>query len=334
VVYSTTVEEHWSHAREVLRRFQNADFTLNPEKVTLGTTEIKYMLHLISPRGISVLPGRVEAIKRYPGPSNLRSLRRFLGMVGFYGRFIPRFSKLAAPLHGLKRKGVPFRWEVELQAAFDALKRALCDAPVLQAPDFTKEFVLVTDACDEAVSAVLPQRVRGDLAPISYYSRLLAPVQKKYSTYERVCLAVPFGCEKCRIYLQHKEFDLHCDNLALCWLLKRAKDVGRIGRWILRLAPFKFRVTHSRGVYNVVADTLSRMFEGNCGKAPEARCAISSIPYPSYIHPWKNIRKAILGARRSSRNWPLTPDGIINSDSLYAFVPGGLRDVDWWFRSR
>jgi hypothetical protein len=86
-------------------------------------------------------------------------------------------------------------------------------------------------------------------------------------------LAVNVGCEKCRTYLQHKEFELHCDNLALCWLRKRIKDLGRLGRWILRLAPFKFRVQHTREVDNVVADALSRMFDGNSGETPEMNCA-------------------------------------------------------------
>ena len=162
----------------------------------------------------------------------------------------------------MKRKGVPFVWRDEHQEAFEFFKRALCEAPVLQIPDFSKEFVLVTDASDLAVSAILHQRVGEGLAPISYYSRLLTVTERKYSTYEKGCLPVIFGCEKCRTYLQHK-FELHCDNLALCWLLKRVKDVGRLGRWILRLAPFKFRVKHTRGVDNVVADALSRMFEGD-----------------------------------------------------------------------
>jgi hypothetical protein len=86
-------------------------------------------------------------------------------------------------------------------------------------------------------------------------------------------LVVVFGCEKCRTYLEHKEFELPCDNLALCWLLKRVKDVGRLGRWILRLEPFKFRVKHTRGVDNVVAGALSRMFDGNSGETPEINCA-------------------------------------------------------------
>jgi hypothetical protein len=81
------------------------------------------------------------------------------------------------------------------------------------------------------------------------------------------------GCERCRSYLEHKEFELECDDLSLCWLLRRTKDVGRLGQWVLRLAPFKFKVRHTRGVDNVVADALSRMFEGQCEDNPDIVCA-------------------------------------------------------------
>ena len=157
--------------------------------------------------------------------------------------------------------------------AFEALKRALSEAPVLQIPDFAREFVLVTDASNLAISAVLNQRVGERLAPISFYSRLLSPAERNYTIYEKECLAVLFGCEKCRPYLEHTEFELHCDNLALCWLSKRVKEVGRIGRWVLRLAPFKFIVVHTKGSANVVADALSRVFEGNIQESPEMKCA-------------------------------------------------------------
>jgi len=167
-------------------------------------------------------------------------------MVGFYARFIPDYSDRAAVLHSLKEKEVRFTWQDEHQGAFEDLKRALCEAPVLQIPDFNSEFLLATDASDVAVSSVLHQRVNGGLAPISYYSRLLTAPENRYSTYEKECLAVFCGCERCRTYLEHKQFELCCDNLALCWLLKRARDVGRIGRWILRLAPFRFRVSHTK----------------------------------------------------------------------------------------
>jgi hypothetical protein len=200
-------------------------------------------------------------------------------MVGFYARFIPNFSRVAAVLHQPK-KGVSFIWRADHQTAFDLLKQALCEAPVLQIPDFSKEFFLVTDASDRAVSAVLHQRVCKGLAPISFHSRLLTEAERRYSTYEKECLAVLFGCERCRTYLEHKEFELRCDNLALCWLLKRVKDVGRLGRWILRLAPFKFKVVHTRGVDNVVADASSRMFERKVVENPEFNCAVlrKSLP--------------------------------------------------------
>ena len=105
-----------------------------------------------------------------------------------------------------------------------------------------RKTVLATGASDIAVSAVLNQRVNGELAPVACYSRLLSLAERSYSTYEKECLAVVFGCEKARTYLEHKEFELHCDNLALSWLFRNVKEVGRLGRWILRLSPFRFKV--------------------------------------------------------------------------------------------
>jgi len=122
---------------------------------------------------------RVAAIQQYLSPTNLRSLRRFIGMVGFYARFKPRYGNVVAVLHELKKNGVPFAWQGEHLAAFVSLKRALCKAPVLQTPDFNQEFLLVTDASDLAVSAVLHQDTSGGLAPISYYSRVLTAAERK-----------------------------------------------------------------------------------------------------------------------------------------------------------
>ena len=99
-----------------------------------------------------------------------------------------------------------------------------------------------------------------DLVPIAYSSLLLSAVERRYSIHERECLAVIYGCEKYRSYLEHKEFSLFTDNQALAWLLRHAKELGRIGRWVLRLAPFKFRVSHISGKANVVADCLTRQF--------------------------------------------------------------------------
>jgi hypothetical protein len=181
-------------------------------------------------------------------------------MVGFYGRFIERFSQIAEPLHSLKRKGVKFIWRDAQQLAFQQLKHALV-TPVLQIPDFSKSFALMCDASDIAISAVIHQKNGEDLLPIAYSSHLLMLVERKYSAYEKECLAVVFGCEKHRTYLEHKEFELFTDNQALSWLLRHAKELGRIGRWVLHLAPFKFRVSHISGKANVVTNCLTRQHE-------------------------------------------------------------------------
>jgi hypothetical protein len=261
VVYSSSFEEHVGHLKEIFRRLEKAGFTLNREKLRLAQEEIPFLGHLVSGQGIQVLPERVEVIRQFPPPKNIKAVRRFLGMVGFYGRFIDRFSQIAEPLHALKRKNARFVWGDVQQNAFEQLKEALTMPPVLQIPDFSKEFTLICDASDCAISAVLHQKIGEDLAPIAYSSRLLSAVERRYSIHERECLAVIYGCEKYRSYLEHKEFSLFTDNQALAWLLRHAKELGRIGRWVLRLAPFKFRVSHISGKANVVADCLTRQYE-------------------------------------------------------------------------
>jgi hypothetical protein len=171
------------------------------------------------------------------------------------------FSKIAEPLHALKRKNAAFVWGESQGKAFEELKMSISTPPVLQAADFSKEFVLVCDASDVAVSAVLNQRQEKGLAPIAFASRLLNPAEQKYSIHEKECLAVVWGCERFRVYLEHKEFILHTDIQALSWLLKHVKELGRIWRWILRLASYNFKVVHIPGKTNVVADCLTRQYE-------------------------------------------------------------------------
>jgi hypothetical protein len=128
-------------------------------------------------------------------------------MVSFYAQFIPEFSLRAAPLHRLKGKGIHFEWGEEQRVSFESLKTALCEAPVLQVPDFEKDFVLVTNASDIAVSAVLNQRVNEQLAPVAFYSKLLGPAERQYSTYEKECLAIVFGCERAKVIWNTKNFN-------------------------------------------------------------------------------------------------------------------------------
>jgi hypothetical protein len=260
-VYSRSMKEHLGHLKEVFQRLEKAGFTLNRDKVHLAQSEIKFLGHSLSADGVKILPERVGAISQFPPPKNLKAVRCFLGMVGFYGNFIKNFSQLAEPLHALKRKNAAFVWNEPQMRAFEQLMISISTPPVLQVPDFSKEFVLVCDSSDVAISAVLNQQQEDVLAPIAFASRLLTAAERKYSIHEKECLAVVWGYERFCVYLEHTEFTLHTDNQALSWLLRHAKELGRIGRWILRLAPYKFKTVHIPGKSNIVADCLTRQFE-------------------------------------------------------------------------
>jgi transposase InsO family protein len=278
VVYSGSYTEHLEYLREIFARLEKAGFMLNRDKLHLAQQEISFLGHSVSAQGIKVLGERVEAIRDFPPPKNLKAVRRFLGMVGFYARSIDRFSQVAEPLHLLKRKNVKFVWRDAQQSALLQPKEALVTPPVLQIPDFSQEFTLVCDASDVAISAVLHQNRGEDLAPIAYSSRLLSPAEPRYSIYEKECLAVVYGCEKYRSYLEHKEFHLITDNQALSWLPRHAKELGRIGRWVLRLGPFKFKFGLISVEANVVADCLTRQYEDISGETTFSGLVLGHLP--------------------------------------------------------
>ena len=260
LVYSESLESHLEHLREVFSRLRSVGFTANPEKMSLCKSRVKFLGHILTSEGILTNPDKVSAIKDLPAPKTLKQLRSFLGMVGFFSRFIPDFAVTAAPLNQLRKKGVRFRMGRTELDAFDALRSKLCSPPLLIYPDFSKNFVLQTDASDVAIGAVLLQEVDGNLRPVQYASRKLNPAEKNYPIYERECLAAVWAVERFAPYLEIRPFVLQTDNAALSWMVEHPKQLGRIGRWVLRLSRFKFTVQHIRGTLNPVADCLSRLF--------------------------------------------------------------------------
>lgn len=260
LIFSKSFPEHLEHVTFVLNKLREAKFTVNPEKASFCAAEIPYLGYLISPAGIRVNPDRIRPILDYPRPKTVRQVRRFLGMVGFYARFIPGMSQISEPLNSLKRKGCKFKWEAQQQNAFEVLKDCLCNPPLLHSPNFNEQFTLQTDASDKALGAVLQQSVNGTLVPIAYASRLLSTTEQKGTTYERESLAAVWACEKFSKFLEHSHFILQTDNQALSWLRAQAHSLGKVGRWLYRLSAFSFEVQHISASDNPVADSLSRLF--------------------------------------------------------------------------
>ena len=149
-------------------------------------------------------PTKIEAVKSFPAPTTKKDVRVFLGLAGYYRRFIPNYSSLAAPLTDLTKKTCPtkVRWTNLCCTAFETLKNLLCDSPILKSPDFTKRFVLQTDASDRGVGAVLSQcDDSGQDKPIAYFGRKLLSREQNYSTVEKECLAIKLGVQAFKVYL-------------------------------------------------------------------------------------------------------------------------------------
>ncbi|GFX84785.1 retrovirus-related Pol polyprotein from transposon 17.6 [Trichonephila clavipes] len=192
-------------------------------------------------------------------PKNSKEVSKFLGMVGWYQKFIPQYADICQPLYRLKKKGAKFNWSTEAQDYFDKIKRALTEAPVLQLPNFTEQFNLFTDASGVGIDAVLNQNHR----PIAFASSTLNKVERNYTVTERECLEVIWALNKFKTYFRSLPMKVITDHAALTKLTNGKNLSSRMIRWALKLSEFNIEWEHRAGVQNVVADVLSRNPVGN-----------------------------------------------------------------------
>lgn len=260
VVFSQTWEEHVEHLADVFRRIQSAGLVINARKCHIAKPEVQYLGYVIGGGAIRPQVGKVEAIEAWPLPSTKRQVRSFLGLMGWYRRFIPNFSSRSAVLSDLTRKSSPVKVKMtpECVAAFDDLKKSLCIEPLLQCPNFELPFTVQTDASGRGLGAVLLQGEGDVQRPVQFISRKLFPREVRYSTVEKEALAVKWALDSLKYYLIGKEFLLETDHRALQWIHRMKDTNARITRWYLSLQPFRFQIKYKPGHQNVIADFLSR----------------------------------------------------------------------------
>jgi hypothetical protein len=195
LVYSSNWAQHMEHVKVMLEILVKQQLYIKRSKCIFGQQEVQYLGHVISPKGVGVDPEKVEVIKKWPKPKTLKAMRRFLGLTGYYRRFIQDYGKIAAPLNRMLKKN-NFTWTVAAEGAFENLKQVMIRAPVLALPDFSKEFVVECDASGVGIGAVLQQE-----RPIAFLSQALQGNQLLLSTYEKEILALVMAVQKWRPYL-------------------------------------------------------------------------------------------------------------------------------------
>lgn len=258
VLYASSLEDHERKFNTLMERLKNANLKLQPDKCEFLKKEVLYLGHYVGRNGVRPDPKKLEAVLKFPTPTTVRKVREFLGLTGFYRRFVKHYAKIAKPLTNLLKKNVKFKWSELAEKAMQELKDILCSSPILQYPDFSKPFVLTTDASNYAIGGILSQGPMGKDLPIAYGSRVLNAAEQNYSVIEKEFLAILHFVKHYRPYLYGRKFTIVTDHQPLV-SIHRSKDQGlRIVQWRTKLDGYEYNIIHKPGRVNANADALSR----------------------------------------------------------------------------
>ncbi|XP_020082482.1 uncharacterized protein LOC109706087, partial [Ananas comosus] len=253
LVYSRNIEDHKAHLSVVLRTLRGQQLYAKRSKCYFGQQRVEYLGYIVTPEGVATDPKKVEAMVTWPTPTSLKGLRGFLGITGYYRRFIKNYRRLSKPLTELFRKD-QFKWSSETQTAFENLKEIMTQAPVLAMPDYTRPFVVEVDACGQRIGAVLSQEGR----PIAYISKAITQRNIGLSTYEKEFLAILLTVNKWKHYLSPRQFVIKTDHQSLKHLLEQKITTAVQQKGMVKLTKLDYIIHYKAGKKNRSADSLSR----------------------------------------------------------------------------
>lgn len=261
VIFGSSLEEHNARLAEAFERLRLHNLKLQIDKCEFLRKEVTYLGHVLSADGLKPDPTKVTAVKEYPQPQTTKQLKSFLGLIGYYRRFINNFSRIARPLHELLKKGENFAWGPRHDDAFQTLKEKIINPPILQYPDFSKRFIITTDSSQDGLGAVLSQGEVGKDLPIAFASRTLNKAEKNYSTIEREMLGIVWAAKYFRPYVFGRKFTICTDHKPLKWIASVTDPSSRLMKFRLKLEEFDYEIVYKSGKNNQVADALSRIRE-------------------------------------------------------------------------
>ena len=260
IVFSVSLQEHIERLRAIFKRLRAANLKIQLEKTEFLRKEVTYLGHVVTDQGVRPDPSKIKAISKYPIPSTTTEIKSFLGLLGYYRRFIANFADVTKPMTRCLKKGnVIDINDPEYIACFEKCKTLLANDPILQYPDFSKPFSLTTDASSVAIGCVLSQNVNGADLPIGYASRTLTDPERRLDTIHRELLAIVWGVQYFRPYLFGRKFKVFSDHQPLQWLNSVKEPSSKLFRWKLKLAAYDMEIHYKKGSANANADALSRV---------------------------------------------------------------------------
>lgn len=284
IVFSKNIQDHIYHLEQVFTLLLDAGLKIKIQKCKFARSEVEYLGHIVSKEGVKVDPAKVKAVRNFPIPKKMEHIRSFLGIAGYYRKFIDQFADIVHVLTQLTRSKVQWHWGTEEQTAFDKIKELLCSAPVLAYPDFAQPFIIHTDACGYGVGGILSQMptpssepaseeesvMDSKEHPIAYTSKHLNDLQIKWCTTEKEAFAIYHTVKAFFPYLFGTTFTIVTDHASLKYLMGKREPTGRLARWSLYLQQFDMEIHYRPGKLHQNADALSR-------------CPVYAIVTPRYF---------------------------------------------------
>ena len=258
IIFSSSWSDHIRHIQQVFDRIRSAGLTIKKSKCVFATAEVDFLGHRVGLGKVEPRRQTVQALLDFPRPNNQKQLRSYLGLAGYYRKFIPHFAQLAVSLTNLLRKGMKFEWTPEAEAAFVDLKSRLASQPILRPPDFKLPFCIAVDASAVALGANIFQVIEGIEHPIAYYSKRLNIHQQRYSTVEQEALALITACRVFSVYFGSQPITVYSDHSPLQFIQKMANYNQKLLRWSLELQQYNLTIKHRAGKNNLIPDILSR----------------------------------------------------------------------------
>lgn len=310
IVIGASPEHHLSNLRKVFNLCRKRNLKLNPNKCQFMKAEVNFLGHRCTDRGILPDNSKFTTISEYPIPTDKDAAKRFVLFCNYYRKFIPNFATIAAPLNNLDKKNVNFVWSQDCQNSFEILKQYLKNPPILQYPNFDRQFTITVDASKYGIGAVLSQvSDLGHDLPIAYASKAFTKSEMNKPTIEQELLGIHFGIKYFRPYVFGTKFIVKTDHKPLIYLYSLKDPTSKLARIRLDLSDYDFEIHHVKGSENVAADALSRLPISSLQNMHEENIGILAITTRSMTKNIVNIRPPI------TNKFITTPNNIEYKDA-------------------